>query len=66
MTETFYKIGSYKKNHTTFGGTIYFSDFDTTHPSGTIAERIFRDRKFDEQCQRNIKLFKSGGEKKNA
>ena len=65
MTETFYRTGNRKVSHTTFGGTIYPSDFNTTQSSGTIAERIFSDRKFDEQCKKNIKLFKSTGGNEN-
>ena len=40
-------------NHNSFGGRIYESDFDTEHCSGAVAERIFSDRRFDEQCRKN-------------
>lgn len=45
--------------HTTFGGLITLSDFDTsrkkkTNPKGSsIARRIIADRCFDEQCRKN-------------
>lgn len=56
MTKFFYKRKKYKTNHTTFGGVLYPSDFDTTNPRGNIAERIARDIRFDEQCKRNLSL----------
>ena len=46
-----------KRNHRTFGGIIYPSDFDTEYGSpGNIAERIESDRKFDNQCLKNRKF----------
>lgn len=54
MAETFYKRKPYKPDHTKFGGVIYYSDFDTNYPSGNIAERIEKDRRFDEQCRKNL------------
>lgn len=54
MTETFYRTGTYKKDHRKFGGIICPSDFDTRHTPGNTAARIENDRKFDEQCRRNI------------
>lgn len=47
-------------NHTTFGGRIYLSDFDTdsigkrNSNGSSIAARIASDLKFDEQCRKNI------------
>ena len=42
------------EDHNTFGGTLYYSDFDTTY-SGThnIASRIAADMKFDQMCKKN-------------
>lgn len=54
MTETFNRYGIYEPDHTTFGGFIYPSDFDTNHTSGTIAKRIESDKRFDKQCRKNI------------
>lgn len=54
MPETFYRTGNYKGNHTTYGGIICFSDFNTNYTNGNIADRIANDKKFDEQCRKNI------------
>lgn len=54
MTSFFYKRKNSKETHTTFGGVLYPSDFDTTNPRGNIAERIARDQRFDEQCKKNL------------
>ena len=57
MTRNYYTTGNYKKDHTTFGGTINFSDFCTDHnrseKSKSWAERIVSDWRFDEQCKKN-------------
>ena len=57
MTKNYYTTGNYKTDHTTFGGTINFSDFCTDHnrseKSKSWAERIVSDWKFDEQCRKN-------------
>lgn len=53
MTEKFNKTINSKVYHNKFGGIIYPSDFNTNYASGTIAKRISRDLKFDEQCRRN-------------
>lgn len=59
MTETFYRTGNYKVDHTTFGGIICLSDFDTNHRGknnsngSSIAKRIISDWKFDRQCKTN-------------
>ena len=56
-TTTFYRTENYKPDHTTFGGTINFSDFCTDHnrseKSKSWAERIVSDWRFDEQCKKN-------------
>lgn len=56
MTNIFYKRRNSKTTHTTFGGVLYPSDFDTTSPRGNIAERIARDKRFDEQCKQNLSI----------
>ena len=57
MTRNYYTTGNYKTDHTTFGGTIKFSDFCTDHnrseKSKSWAERIVSDWRFDEQCKKN-------------
>ena len=65
MTETFYKTGRYKVDHSTFGGIICFSDFTTdyggkSNTNGSeIAKRIAGDKGFDEQCRKNIQWKES-------
>ncbi|MDE5804588.1 MAG: hypothetical protein K2I22_16910 [Lachnospiraceae bacterium] len=56
MTKFFYKRKNGRTNHTTFGGVLYSSDFDTSNPRGNIAERIARDTRFDEQCKKNLSI----------
>lgn len=66
MTDT--NNGSDGRNtaHSTFGGIIYFSDFNTEYRKsdpahGSItARRIAQDLSFDEQCRQNI-LHRKGG-----
>ncbi len=59
MTD-FYTTGNYKIDHSTFGGRIYLSDFETDYRGkdnnngSSIAQRIVSDLKFDEQCRKNI------------
>lgn len=59
MPETFYRTRNYKVDHTTFGGIIYPSDFNTDYrgkdnTNGSfIAQRIISDWKFDKQCKTN-------------
>lgn len=59
MERKFYKTGSYIADHSTFGGLVYSSDFDTdskvkNNKNGSvIASRIMSDLKFDEQCRKN-------------
>lgn len=59
MNNEFYKTKTYNADHSTFGGLIYLSDFNTdyrakvnTHGS-TTAQRIISDWKFDRQCKLN-------------
>lgn len=58
MTKEFYRIGNYKPDHSTFGGLIFESDFNTeyrcnSHKKGSsIADRIVSDWKFDESCKK--------------
>ncbi|MDE7016026.1 MAG: hypothetical protein K2P65_00425 [Lachnospiraceae bacterium] len=56
-----------RKGHTTFGGKIYLSDFNTDYRGkpkaggSAIASRIAQDAKFDEQCRRNANGLKGEG-----
>lgn len=73
MTQPISKYGFYAVDHTTFGGIIYPSDYNTdyrgkdnTHGS-IIAQRIISDQNFDYRCKKNIEvrnnIKKSGGAK---
>lgn len=59
MKNLFSQAGTYKADHTKFGGLICLSDFNTErrgkHPTdgSPIAARIRRDQKFDLQCRKN-------------
>lgn len=69
MPETYYRTGSYKVDHSTFGGVILASDYDTGHSgSRNMAVRIAAAWNFDNQCRNNKgKDYKSpkGRNKKN-
>jgi len=60
MTKNFYTTRRYNIDHTTFGGEIYLSDFETDYRGkdnkngSSIAQRIVSDLRFDEQCRKNI------------
>lgn len=57
MEKTVYETKSYNADHSTYGGKIYLSDFNTYYRKrnnahgSAIAARIIQDRKFDEQCR---------------
>ena len=60
MTETrnYYTTTRNYVDHSTFGGLIYFSDFNTNYSGdpqkeSPIAKRIASDWKFDMQCKQN-------------
>lgn len=59
MTENYYTTGNYN-DHTTFGGLIYPSDFETDYrgkdntKGSTIAQRIVSDWNFDKKCRKNV------------
>lgn len=66
MTEAFNKNRKYKVDHSTFGGIIYSSDFNTNNlTSRNIAQRIVNDKNFDEQCKRIIRNRNNIGGIKN-
>lgn len=56
MTENYYTSSNYA-DHTTFGGCIYLSDFETdyrgkdTLEGSSIAKRIAADWRFDNTCK---------------
>lgn len=64
MTDLFlgtqYNINTRDARHTTFGGYVFPSDFNTDNrgknePKGSpVARRIAFDQRFDEQCAKNI------------
>lgn len=53
---------NYKTEHTTFGGLIFPSDFNTDHRGknnkngSPIASRIISDKNFDNRCKQNRNL----------
>lgn len=49
-----YYTSSNYTDHSTFGGLIYESDFNTEYCNGNIASRILSDWRFDEQCRKNM------------
>lgn len=58
MTEAHDNKGNYKIDHSTFGGIVYLSDFNTGRrgkDSGgsVMAKRIMEDKLFDERCRKN-------------
>lgn len=56
MTRNYYTTGNYKTDHTTFGGTINFSDFCTEYSQkpGEHIKDIISDWTFDQQCKENV------------
>lgn len=54
MTGTIDRIGTYKVDHSTFGGELTPFDFDGHHTMATMTSRIIRSFSFDRRCQRNI------------
>lgn len=66
MTQIFYKATTYQADHTTFGGIIYPSDYDKKITLSEIASRIENDRKFNEQCRKNILNIQNYGGNINA
>lgn len=60
MTETINRYQNYEVDHSTFGGLIYVSDFNTEYTGiknqkrSRVAERIISDFAFDRQCKKNI------------
>lgn len=63
MTETFCNTSTYQVDHSTFGGLIYLSDFETdyrgndSNNGSSIASRIACDWKFDNQCKKNREII---------
>ena len=70
MTEKFNRYGIREIDHTTFGGIIYPSDFNTDYRGkdntngSSIASRIISDQKFDERCRKTLLRKQNGGNKK--
>lgn len=53
MTETYYRTGNYKVDHTTFGGELSLFDFEGHRTLSNMAEKIASDLRFDETCRKN-------------
>ena len=58
MPKEFYRTGNYKVDHTTFGGLICQSDFNTDYSGNStngssIAAKIASDWRFDESCKKS-------------
>lgn len=54
MPETYYRTGRYEIDHSTFGGVILSSDYDTGHSgSRNMATRIVAAWNFDNWCKNN-------------
>lgn len=53
MTETYYRTGNYKVDHTTFGGELTLFDFEGHRTLSNMAEKIASDLRFDETCRKN-------------
>ena len=63
MTETknYYKTPINCTDHTRYGGEITEWDFNGHPTLSDIAKDIARDKKFDENCRRNLKAQECGG-----
>lgn len=44
---------SYIPNPSSFGGEIYYGDFESKHSIAYIAKRIASDMRFDDKCRKN-------------
>lgn len=56
-------LDEYRHDHRSFGGVINPSDFNTDcrgndNKRSSIADRIFTDWKFDNECRKNIEFRK--------
>ncbi len=60
MRETIIRTNNSRPDSSTFGGIIYYSDFNTDYNritsrnGSSMADRILRDFAFDLQCKKNI------------
>lgn len=72
MTKPFHETTIYQTDHTTYGGKIYYSDFNTDYRrkdnfhGSPIARRIAMDQKFDMECRKFQELKQNKGESQNA
>ena len=70
MTEKFKTCGIREVDHSTFGGIIYPSDFNTDYrgknntDGSPIAKRIISNQKFDEYCRQNSFIRQNGRNEK--
>ena len=51
MTQNYILTKTLDKKHRTFGGRIYPSDFDRKTTLSEIADKILRDKRFDNYCK---------------
>ncbi|MCI8509028.1 MAG: hypothetical protein HFJ06_10765 [Lachnospiraceae bacterium] len=72
MKKPFYKTKAFKADHTTYGGLIYPSDFNTDYRrkvnanGSAIASRIILDKKFDRDLIKNRERNTETQSKENA
>lgn len=72
MQKTYNRHSIMQTDHTTFGGVIYPSDFNTEsrgkpHTNGSLtASRIAQDLRFDETCKKNRQQLILAPEKRMA
>ena len=55
MKKDFHSNTNDHTDHSAFGGIVCPSDFNTSYPSGTIAERIAKDAAFDKKRKKRQK-----------
>lgn len=63
MTETITinKKRFYKIDHTTYGGELSLFDFEGHYTMTSMANKIAKDKRFDEQCRKatELKIWRS-------
>lgn len=53
MTETFYRTGNCKVDHSTFGGDLSLFDFEDHRTLENMARKIASEWDFDKRCRKN-------------
>ncbi len=54
MKGTFHRTETYDAAHSGFGGRVCAFDFNRRTTLSEAAERIMADRRFDQQCRKNV------------